>query len=168
MKELEGLWNLIMNKDESFTDDDWDKYKDIMITTNALQKSENDPTRPKSSRSDKWKTVLGPIWEEIHPKKSKTGSGLRGVNPVRAGFPNRVRPIGASHVGSALHKITNVIYLPSDHNALFDRLDLLLASKHAGNTGLRNELVPICDELKRLGQLTDIEYKDLNVLINND
>jgi hypothetical protein len=37
----EGLWNLIMNKeieDESFTQEDWDNYKDIMKTTNALYK----------------------------------------------------------------------------------------------------------------------------------
>jgi hypothetical protein len=39
--------------------------------------------------------------------------------------------------------------------------------RHAGNTRLRNELVAICDELKILGQLSDEQYKDLNVIINN-
>ena len=42
-----------------------------------------------------------------------------------------------------------VVIIPSDPNALLDRLDLLMASKGAGNTGLRNEIVSICDELKR-------------------
>jgi len=42
------------------------------------------------------------------------------------------------------------IILSSDPNALCERLELLMASKQAGNTGLRNEIVRICDE--RLGQ----------------
>ena len=42
-----------------------------------------------------------------------------------------------------------VVIIPSDPNALLDRLDLLMASKGAGNTGVRNEIVSICDELKR-------------------
>ena len=136
--------------DESFEEEDLEQYKDIMRETNALHK-DNDPSRPKSSKSDKWKSILSYIWEEINPKPKK-GKGL-------VGLPRR---------GAALHKITNVIYLPSDPDALFERLDLLLASKNAGNTGLTNELVAICDELKRLGVLTNDEYKDLNVIINND
>ena len=109
-----------------------------MITTKALHKSETDLVHPKSSKSDKWKTVLSQIWEKSNPPKNvkKTGKG----------FTNRVIAVGKGAAqerlkGAALHKKINVIYLPSDPNALFDRLDLLLASKHAGNTGLRNELV---------------------------
>jgi hypothetical protein len=157
----EGLWNLIMNReieDESFTEDDLGNYKNILITTKAMQKSESDPTRPKSNKSDKWKTVLAPIWNEIHPKKPKKGSGIAAPSKK----PASKRPIATATNND------NIIYLPSDPNALFDRLELLLASKQAGNTGVRNELVAICDELKRVGQLTDIEYKDLNVIINND
>jgi len=41
------------------------------------------------------------------------------------------------------------VFLPSDPNALCERLELLMASKQAGNTGLRNEIVNICDELLR-------------------
>jgi hypothetical protein len=145
----EGLWNLIMNKeidDESFTQEDYDNYKDIMKTTNALYKS--DLSHPKSSKSNKWKGILSYIWEEINPKKPKKGNGL----------VNLKKPAATS----------NTIFLPSNPDALFDKLELLLASKQAGNTGVRNELVAICDELRRMGQLTDIEYKDLNVIINND
>jgi len=39
------------------------------------------------------------------------------------------------------------VFLPSDSNALYERLESLMASKQAGNTGLRNEIVSICDEL---------------------
>ena len=46
---------------------------------------------------------------------------------------------------------SGVVVIPSDPNALLERLELLLASKEAGNTGVENEAVTICDELKRQG-----------------
>ena len=39
------------------------------------------------------------------------------------------------------------IILPCDPIALVERLDILMASKAAGNTGVWNELVSVCDEL---------------------
>ena len=61
-----------------------------------------------------------------------------------------------------------VVVIPSDPNALLERLDLLLASQEAGHTGVRNELVSICDELKRQGVLDMKAYKKLNHIIKND
>ena len=58
-----------------------------------------------------------------------------------------------------------VVVIPSDPNALLERLDLLLASQEAGHTGVRNELVSICDELKRQDILDTKAYKKLNHLI---
>ena len=58
-----------------------------------------------------------------------------------------------------------VVVIPSDPNALLERLDLLLASQKAGHTGVRNELVSICDELKRQGFLDMKAYKELNDII---
>ena len=60
-----------------------------------------------------------------------------------------------------------VVVIPSDPNALLERLDLLLASQEAGHTGFRNELVSICDELKRQGVLDTKAYKKLNSIIKN-
>ena len=54
-----------------------------------------------------------------------------------------------------------VVVIPSDPNTLLERLDLLLASQKAGHTGVRNELVSICDELKRQGFLDTESYKKL-------
>ena len=54
-----------------------------------------------------------------------------------------------------------VVVIPSDPSTLVERLDLLLASQEAGNTGVRNELVGICDELKRQGILNSESYKNL-------
>ena len=57
------------------------------------------------------------------------------------------------------------IILPSDPNALCERLELLMASKQAGNTSLRNEIVSICDELLRQKNLPHDAYKILMLLI---
>ena len=61
-----------------------------------------------------------------------------------------------------------VVVIPSDPNALLERLDLLLASQEAGHTGVGNELVSIRDELKRQGVLDTKTYKKLNSIIKND
>ena len=61
-----------------------------------------------------------------------------------------------------------VVIMPSDPNALLERLDLLLASQEAGHTGVVNELVSICDELKRQGVLDTNAYKKINSIIKND
>ena len=44
-----------------------------------------------------------------------------------------------------------VVVIPSDPNALLERLDLLLASQEAGHTGVRNELVKYMRRIKKTG-----------------
>ena len=58
-----------------------------------------------------------------------------------------------------------IVIMPSDPNALLERLDLLLASQEAGHSGVGNELVSICDELKRQGVLDAETYKKLSSII---
>ena len=58
-----------------------------------------------------------------------------------------------------------VVVIPSDPNALLERLDLLLESKEAGHTGVENVLVSICDELQRQCVLDTRSYKKLNSVI---
>ena len=50
-------------------------------------------------------------------------------------------------------------HLPSDPVALVERLDILMASKAAENTGVRNELVSVCDELLRQKLIDKHKYK---------
>ena len=58
-----------------------------------------------------------------------------------------------------------IIIMPSDPNALLERLDLLLGSQEAGHTGVANKLVSISDKLKREGILDSEAYKKLNSII---
>ena len=143
-KGTDGLWNLIMSKNpKKFDDKDYDKYKELMIITNALHIG-NDPKKPypKGNHKDfKWRRILAPIWF------GKKG-GLHKLPKEKEGYEGE-----------------GVVVIPSDPNALLERLDLLLASQEAGHTGVRNELVSICDELKRQGVLDTKAYKKLNNII---
>ena len=140
-KGTPGLWNLIMSKNpKKFEDEDYDNYKDLMIITNALHRKndENNPNPKGNRRGFKWTRILAPIWF------GKKG-GLHKLPKEKEGYQGE-----------------GVVVIPSDPNALLERLDLLLASQEAGHTGVRNELVSICDELKRQGVLDTNTYKRLN------
>ena len=138
-----GLWELIMSKNpENFTDEDYDNYEDLMIITDALHRdNDEDNPHPKGNhKSYKWLNIIRPIWyrKKSHILFPKKKEGYEGKG---------------------------VVVIPSDPNALLERLDLLLASQKAGHTGVRNELVSICDELKRQDVLDTKAYKKLNHLI---
>ena len=51
--------------------------------------------------------------------------------------------------------------MPSDPNALTEMLTLRVASYKAGNTGVRNEIVDISDELLRQDIIDKASYKKL-------
>ena len=54
----------------------------------------------------------------------------------------------------SFYKGYGVVYLPGDINVLTKKLHLLAAEFFAGNTTVRNVLVPVLDALLRLKQLT--------------
>ena len=100
----------------------------------------------------------------------KTNTLHRDNNPD-SNYPKSSKSIKWTKLLSPIWQIrreyegSGVVVIPSDPNALLERLDLLLASKEAGHTGVRNELVSICDELKRQGVLDTRSYKKLNSVI---
>ena len=102
-----------------------------MHATNALMRNNDESeTKPKANQSWKWKHILKPILDE---KDLYTGSGLT---------PS-----------------VSTIMLSSDPVALVERLDILMASKAPRNTGVRNELVSVCDELLRQKLIDTQKYK---------
>ena len=152
-----GFWELVTSKDpkkENYTDEDLNKYQQLVILTNTAYRS-NDPTqnKPKSSVSKKWKNIIKPIWEAIKQQKENKDEDKyeeftdEGTDP---------QPVTSG---------TGLKILPSDPNALINRFDLLFSSKKAGHTGVKNEIVSILDELKRQGVININEYKKLNSLI---
>ena len=63
------------------------------------------------------------------------------------------------YAGNGLTPSVPTIILPCDPIALVERLDILMARKAAGTTGVRNELVSICDELLRRNLIDQHKYK---------
>ena len=109
---MPGLWDLIVATtpdDKIFTNGDYDHYVEIMHSTNALRRNNDESeTKPKANKSWKWKHILKPILDE---KDLYTGNGL---TPSVSSFPIAL-------------------------------IDIQMASKAAGNTGVSNKLVYVCD-----------------------
>ena len=117
--------------DTIFTNGDYDNYAEIMHSTNALRKNNDESeTKQKANKSWEWKHILKSIWEE---KDLYAGNGL---------------------TPSILF-----IILPCEPIALVERLDILMTSKAVGNTGGRNELLSVCNELLRQKLIDKHKYK---------
>ena len=102
-----------------------------MHSTNAYRRNNNESEiKSKANKSWKWKHILKPIWNE---KNLYTGNCSTPSVPA--------------------------IILPCDPISLVERLDILMASKAAGNTGVRNELVSVCEELLRQNVINKHKYK---------
>ena len=133
-KGTPGLWELLtMAKPDNaiYDSTDLDAYAEILERSNAIAQPGN-PNKPKSSRSEKYNQIIKPLWNRMaHGAQAATGKGIK------------------------------TIILPQDPNALVEMLKLRLASFEAGNTGVRNEIVSICDELLRQGQINTDDYKKL-------
>jgi len=162
-KGTKGLRELVTKKNpENYTTDDLKTYSKLIIPTNVMSRSD-DIRYPRASASNEWKNIMSNIWESVEAQqyqkvefqkqefKKELKRLMKEVKIIRA----KSNP-GASGQG----------FLPSDPNALFQRLELLMASKQAGNTGLRNEIVSICDELLSQKILPRDAYKSLMLTLN--
>ena len=63
------------------------------------------------------------------------------------------------YTGNGITPLVPTIILPCDPIAVIERLDILTASKAAENTGVRNELISVCDELLRQNLIDKHKYK---------
>ena len=130
-----GLWELIMSKNPENFSDMDYDNYRYLITMSNVLHRGDNPKNP-------------------YPKASGSHKWTFLLSPIWFGLKPKKGQEGSG-----------VVVIPSDPNALLERLDLLLASQEAGHTGVRNELVSICDELKRQGVLDMKAYKKLNHII---
>lgn len=147
-----GLWELLTRKHpkrEIFTDADYQQYGDILMATNALYQN-NDPrqNRVKSSSSQKYITLIKPIWNKL-----RTGSGLNGQNGD----------------GAAIMRFTSLpkefVWL-DDVRKLVDRLLVIAGEEMAGNLNFHNEKVSIMSMLNaRLSNFIVKDSKGVGYLI---
>ena len=133
-----GLWGLITSKDPD---------KDLI-----------DWTKNDRDNYDKLMLITNALHKGYNQRKGpRSNRGDKWKNILSTIWFNKEPKKGYEGSG--------VVVISSDPNALLERLDLLLASQEAGHTGVRNELVSICDELKRQGVLDTNAYKKLNHII---
>ena len=96
----------------------------------------------------------GALHHNNHPKRPRSADSYKWKNILSYIWHNRKKYEGKG-----------VVVIPSDPNALVEKLDLLLSSQEARHTNVGNELVSICDELKRQGVLDIKTYKKINSII---
>lgn len=114
-----GLYELLFKRNpQGYSEKDRKNYIDILKRTNAVRR-QNDPNQQiNGSRAVKYTRIIGPAL--------KTGKGL---------FMDFISK--------------KLEYRHWDYpNELVDRLKLLIASEHAGNTGVHNEIISIVDALR--------------------
>ena len=70
-----GFWELVTSKNpspENYTEEDLEKYRQLVILTNTAFRDNNPKiNNPKSSKSSKWKNIISHIWEQIKKIKKK-------------------------------------------------------------------------------------------------
>jgi hypothetical protein len=153
-KGTDGLWQLLtLNEPNNYTDKDLKEYKEILIKSEVMYlKNNRKQNRPKANRGHKWVNIVKPIWEEMMAE-----------SPVRRTIsetsPRYGKGCKIAKKSKLCSKTTNTIILPSDPNALVEKLVLNISSKQAGNTGVDDETFAILDQLKRMNVITSDDYR---------
>ena len=165
----EGKHHYIGNKHVIITEDDDIVIKesgDRFVGTKGLWEL----ITSKNPDKDLYKEEDYVDYERLMIKTNALHRNYDPTNPLPRGsksdkWKNILAPIW--HTRDKYYEGKGVVILLSDPNALLERLDLLLASQKAGHTGVGNELVSICNELKRQGILDTVAYKKINSIIKN-
>lgn len=128
-----GLKEILFNEKpnlEKITDMDKVVYKDILVNTSAHKRDYSPQGQIKGSKSMKYNKLVRPLFFDFDgdkPKDTKKGGTLPKLKTLK--------------------KNTDYVYW-DDPNELIERLQLLIASKEAGNNSHDNEIISIIEELK--------------------
>ena len=81
---------------------------------------------------------------------------FRTIKTVHPDFYNEIQQLKEQKKGKGLHRRFegNIKFLSSDPQELINKLNILIAEKHAGHNNVFNEISAITDELRRSGYLT--------------
>ena len=159
------IQDILTNKDSKQT---WNDLNDeekkqlayVTIKANVF------PTTGRFGTKNQWDNVFSHIWfnkffymtdEEIRSDKNKAKYYLNKIEPkIEQKTKDKIKN-ALKQTAAGLKK--NYVTLPSDPTELVDRLTLLSGSKDAGNTGVYNEMVSICDELLKRKIIGKGQYK---------
>jgi len=127
-----GLYELIFKRvpnDVICTEDDKQKYKSMLLTTNAHRYNHDPHDRIRGNRGYNYKHVIAPLISI--ESKNKSGRGL-------------------PHAMTLNNNAIDYVHW-DDPNELVDRLRLLQASRQAGHNAHDNEMLSIIEELREAG-----------------
>ena len=126
----------------------------VLMTESDPPKKWSDVTDEDLQNYSKIIFNTGAIFSEANPNKPKASRSEK--------YRQIIKPLWNKFKSETKGKKgSGVIILPSDPNALVQRLTLSVAAWHAGNTRSRNEAVSICDELLRQNMINKDEYKSM-------
>lgn len=126
-----GIYELIFKRipdDTVYTEDDKEKYRNILLATNAHRRGHDVRNPILGNKGYKYKNIIAPLLFE-----KKVGKGLT-----------------TSRTMILNNNSTDYVYW-NDPNELVDRLRLLEASSRAGNNAHNNEFQSIIEELQEAG-----------------
>lgn len=130
----QGLWRLLTYKQAPdktlYTPSDLQNYKKILIETDSMYQNNNrSVNKPKSSKGDKWISLVEPIWKEFTTKKTSKGKDT---------------PKEATGSGVLEYNDNNIEYKYINNlNELLTRMKYISAQEQAGNNNFRNEKLAI-------------------------
>lgn len=137
----EGLYELLFKRmpdSRVYNKSDLHAYKDLLRKTNAHKRGYEPNGKINRNTSTKYKRVIEKIFPvETSDSASRGGSDDRQKKKTGRGL------LSKKNFNSAPH-----LKYWDDPNELVDRLRLLTASAQAGNTGVRNEIINIVEELR--------------------
>ncbi|KAJ9599305.1 hypothetical protein L9F63_010219 [Diploptera punctata] len=150
-KATEGLMSLLTleHPNQNLPEDEMINYEKSLINTNCIYQN-NDPNtrKPKSSRSEKYKSIISPIWERMKKGVSKSNqyfSPSRRDSDLDVGSGEKKKK--KKHIsGKGLQKYTELpkeLIWMNDVRKLVDRLIVIMGEEQSGNDNLYNEKASI-------------------------
>lgn len=120
-----------------YTKEDAKNYSQILFKTHAIKKHFNPSLTTITSNNTKFKKIVGPfMMDRLNSKDYSDNDDDDDKETIGNGMSMTVSDNSIDYV------------YWDDPNELVTRLQLLLASESAGNTGVGNEIVSIVEELR--------------------
>lgn len=151
---------LLMNNPQVYSNQDLERYKDMLIHTNAHKKNYNPSGIIRRSKSSaKYNKIISNLFPErrssrINPSKHQSNAGISNESIEGEGVPScwrqrqqRMKRLQTAYKTYNRDSAYDYKYW-DDPNELVDRLRLLVSSQSAGHTGHNNEIIAIIEELR--------------------
>lgn len=147
-----GLYELMFKQNpKNYMTSDFKTFGKLVVLTNAHKRNFDPNEQTMGHRGLKYKNIIKPVLEQI--KQQDIDKQKEHSRKLRVG-KEHTEKIGFGRASPTLvtynEKPIEYIYW-DDVNELVERLKLLVASKHAGNTSNDNEITAIINELKEAG-----------------